>query len=93
MPVRASRYLLPTLKEDPADAEAISHRLLVRAGFVRQVGAGLWSWLPAGWRAHRKAEQIVREEMDAIGALEMLMPVLQPAELWRASSRPFVWKW
>jgi len=84
---RLSSYFLPTTKEAPADAEAVSHRLLVRAGMARQLGAGMWSWLPAGWRAHRKAEQIVREEMDAIGAMEMLMPVLQPAELWRTSGR------
>jgi prolyl-tRNA synthetase len=84
---RLSRYFLPTLREDPADAEAASHRLLVRAGLARQVGAGMWTWLPAGWRAHRKAEQIVREELDAIGGAEMLMPVLQPAELWKRSGR------
>src|SRR5215212_1976210 len=84
---RLTQYFLPTTKEAPADAEAVSHRLLVRAGMARQLGAGMWTWLPAGWRAHRKAEQIVREEMDAMGALEMLMPVLQPAELWRASGR------
>jgi prolyl-tRNA synthetase len=84
---RLSRYFLPTLREDPADAEAPSHRLLVRAGLARQVGAGMWTWLPAGWRAHRKAEQIVREELDAIGGAEMLMPVLQPAELWKRSGR------
>ena len=84
---RLSKYLLPTEKEAPADAEALSHRLLVRAGMVRQVGAGLWTYLPAGWRAHRKAEQIVREELDAIGAQEMLMPVLTPAELWQRSGR------
>jgi prolyl-tRNA synthetase len=84
---RLTKYFLPTTKEAPADAEAVSHRLLVRAGMARQLGAGMWSWLPAGWRAHRKAEQIVREEMDAIGALEMLMPVLQPAELWKTSGR------
>ena len=65
---RLSRYFLPTVKEAPADAEAVSHRLLVRAGLARQVGAGLWTFLPAGWRAHRKVEQIVREELDAIGA-------------------------
>ena len=75
---RLSRYFLPTRQEAPADAEAVSHRLMVRAGLARQLGAGLWTWLPAGWRAHRKVEQIVREEMDAIGAPEMLMPVLQP---------------
>jgi prolyl-tRNA synthetase len=84
---RLSRYFLPTLRTAPADAEASSHRLLVRGGLARQVGAGMWTWLPAGWRAHRKAEQIVREELDAIGAAEMLMPVLQPAELWKRSGR------
>jgi prolyl-tRNA synthetase len=84
---RLSRYFLPTVKEAPADAEAISHRLLVRAGLARQLGAGLWTWLPAGWRAHRRAEQIIREELDAIGCGEMLMPVLQPAELWKRSGR------
>jgi prolyl-tRNA synthetase len=84
---RLSRYFLPTLKEAPADAEAVSHKLLVRAGLVRQVGSGLWTFLPAGWRAHRKAEQIIREELDAIGGQEILMPVLQPAELWRTSGR------
>ena len=84
---RLSRYFLPTVKEAPADAEAVSHRLLVRAGLARQLGAGMWTWLPAGWRAHRKAEQIIREELDAIGCGEMLMPVLQPAELWKRSGR------
>ncbi len=84
---RLSRYFLPTVKEAPTDAEALSHRLIVRAGLARQLGAGLWTWLPAGWRAHRKVEQIIREELDAIGAGEMLMPVLQPAELWKRSGR------
>ena len=84
---RLSRYLLPTTREAPADAEAVSHQMLVRAGLARQLGAGMWTWLPAGWRAHRKAEQIVREELDAIGAAEMLMPVLHPAELWRRTGR------
>ncbi|MDQ5833673.1 MAG: proline--tRNA ligase, partial [Actinomycetota bacterium] len=84
---RLSRYFLPTTREAPADAEAVSHQMLVRAGLARQVGAGMWTWLPAGWRAHRKVEQIVREELDAIGAAEMLMPVLQPAELWRRTGR------
>jgi prolyl-tRNA synthetase len=84
---RLSRYFLPTEKLPPADAEAPSHKLMVRAGLVRQVGAGLWSWLPAGWRVHRRAEQIIREELDAIGGQEMLMPVLQPAELWQRSGR------
>src|SRR4051794_499510 len=84
---RLSQYFLPTEKQPPADAEALSHKLLVRAGMVRQVGAGLWSWLPAGWRVQRKTMQIVREELDAIGAQEMLMPVLNPAEIWRRTGR------
>ena len=84
---RLSRYFLPTEKLPPADAEAPSHKLMVRAGLVRQVGAGIWSWLPAGWRVHQRASQIVREELDAIGAQEMLMPVLQPAELWQRTGR------
>ena len=84
---RLSSHLLPTEKEAPADAEALSHKLLVRAGMIRQVGAGLWTYLPTGWRVHRKAVQIVREEMDAIGGQEMLMPVLTPAELWQRSGR------
>jgi prolyl-tRNA synthetase len=84
---RLSEYLLPTEKQPPADAEAISHKLMVRAGLVRQMGAGMWTWLPAGWRVHQRVEAIIREEMDAIGAQEMLMPVLQPAELWRRTGR------
>ena len=84
---RLSRYFLPTVKEAPADAEAVSHRLLVRAGLARQLGAGMWTWLPAGWRAHRKAEQIIREELDSRAVGEMLMPVLQPAELWKRTGR------
>jgi prolyl-tRNA synthetase len=84
---RLSQYFLPTEKEAPADAEALSHKLMVRAGLVRQVGSGLWSWLPAGWRVHQRVSAIVREELDAIGAQEMLMPLIQPAELWRRSGR------
>ena len=84
---RLSTYFLPTVKEAPADAEAISHKLLVRAGLVRQLGAGMWSFLPAGWRTHRKVEQVIREELDAIGGQELLLPVLQPAELWRRTGR------
>jgi len=84
---RLSETFLPTLKDAPADAEAISHRLMVRAGLIRQLGAGLWTYLPAGWRVHRKIEQILREEMEAIGCQEMLMPVLQPAEPWRKTGR------
>jgi prolyl-tRNA synthetase len=84
---RLSHYVLPTEKQPPADAEALSHKLLVRAGMIRQLGAGLWTWLPAGWRVHQNVVQIVREEMNAIGAQEMLMPVLHPAELWQRSGR------
>jgi prolyl-tRNA synthetase len=84
---RASQLFLPTLREAPADAEALSHKLLVRGGFIRQVSAGLWTFLPLGWRVHRRVEQIIREEMDAIGAQEMLMPVLTPVELWEATGR------
>ncbi len=84
---RLSTYFLPTEREPPAEAEALSHKLMVRAGLIRQVGAGFWSWLPAGWRVHQRVVQIVREEMNAIGGQEMLMPVLQPADLWRRSGR------
>jgi prolyl-tRNA synthetase len=84
---RASQLFFPTLREDPADAEAVSHKLLVRGAFIRQVSAGLWTFLPLGWRVHEKIVQIIREEMDAIGAQEMLMPVLTPAELWQATGR------
>jgi prolyl-tRNA synthetase len=84
---RLSDLFLPTLRDDPADAEALSHRLMVRAGLIRQLGAGLWTWLPAGYRVIRKVEAIVREEMEAIGGQEMLMPVLQPAGLWQRSGR------
>jgi prolyl-tRNA synthetase len=84
---RLSNYLLPTLKDAPADAEATSHKLMVRAGLIRQLGAGIWTWMPAGYRSVKKVEQIIREEMDAIGCHEMLMPVLQPAEPWRQTGR------
>jgi len=84
---RLSQLLLPTEREPPADAEAVSHRLMVRAGLVRQVGTGLWSWLPAGWRVHQRVVQIIREEIDAIGGQEMLMPVLQPADAWHKTGR------
>ena len=84
---RLSQLLLPTERQPPADAEALSHKLMVRAGLIRQVGAGLWSWLPAGWRVHQKAVQIIREEMDGIGGQEMLMPVLHPAEPWKRTGR------
>jgi prolyl-tRNA synthetase len=84
---RASKLFIPTLREDPAEAEAVSHKLLVRGGFIRQVSAGLWTYLPLGWRVHEKIVQIIREEMDAIGGQEMQMPVLTPAELWEATGR------
>jgi prolyl-tRNA synthetase len=84
---RLSRYLLPTVKQPPADAEAISHKLMVRAGLIRQMGSGLWTYMPAGWRVQRKVEEIIREEMDAAGALEMRMPVIQPADLWEKTGR------
>jgi prolyl-tRNA synthetase len=87
MIARASQLFLPTLREDPADADAVSHRLLVRGGFIRQVSAGLWTFMPLGWRVHRKVEQIIREELDAFGAQELLCPVLTPAELWEATGR------
>ena len=85
--MRASSLLLPTVKEDPAGAEAVSHKLMVRAGLVRQLAAGIYVYLPAGWRVMRKIAAIIREEMDAIGCQEMLMPVLQPAEIWQESGR------
>jgi prolyl-tRNA synthetase len=92
---RASKLFLPTLRDAPADAEAASHKLLVRGGFIRQVGAGLWTFLPLGWRVHQKVVQIIREEINAIGGQEMLEPVLTPAELWETSGRigiPIVFK-
>ena len=85
--MRASQLFLPTLREDPADAEAASHKLLVRGGFIRQVSAGLWTFMPLGWRVHQKIVQIIREEMNAIGGQEMLCPVLTPAELWERTGR------
>ena len=84
---RFSETFLPTLKDPPADAEAVSHKLMVRAGLIRQLGAGLWTYLPAGWRVQRRIEAMIREEMEAIGCQEMLMPVLQPAEPWRKTGR------
>ena len=85
--MRLSQLFFATLRDDPADAEMASHRLLVRAGYVRQVGTGIYSLLPLGWRVTRKVEQIIREEMDRIGCQEMEMPVVQPADLWRESGR------
>ncbi|TAL06083.1 MAG: proline--tRNA ligase, partial [Porticoccaceae bacterium] len=85
--MRASRLLMPTLKETPAEAEIISHQLMLRAGMIRKLAAGLYSWLPLGLRVLRKVEAIVREEMNAAGAQEVLMPVVQPADLWQESGR------
>jgi prolyl-tRNA synthetase len=85
-----SRLFIPTLREAPADAEAVSHKLLVRGGYIRQVSAGVWTFLPLGWRVHQRVVQIIREEMNAIGGQEMLMPVLTPYELWQQSGRDYI---
>ena len=85
--MRLSQMLLPTVKEDPAGAEAVSHKLMVRAGLVRQLAAGVYVFLPAGWRVMQKIAGIIRHEMDAIGCQELLMPVINPAEIWRESGR------
>jgi prolyl-tRNA synthetase len=85
--MRLSRSLVPTLREDPADAEALSHKLMLRAGLVRQLAAGIYVWLPLGQRVLDKVNAIIREEMNAIGGQEMTMPVLHPAEIWRESGR------
>ncbi len=82
-----SRLFLRTLRDDPADAEVDSHRLLVRGGFVRKVASGIYSWLPLGNRVLRRVERIVREEMDAAGAQELVLPIAQPLELWQRSGR------
>lgn len=85
--MRLSRFPLATTKETPSDAEIISHQLMLRAGFIRKLGAGLYTWMPIGLRVLKKVENIVREEMDRAGALEVLMPTIQPAELWKESGR------
>lgn len=85
--MRTTEYLLATLKETPADAEAVSHQLMLRAGLIRKLASGLYTWLPTGLRVLRKVETIVREELDRAGAIEMLMPMVQPAELWLESGR------
>ena len=87
MIARASQLFLPTLRNAPAEAEAANHKLLVRGGFIRQVSAGIWSFTPLGWLVHRKIEQIIREELAAIGAQEWFAPVLTPVELWQATGR------
>ena len=85
--MRLSAYFLPTLKETPAEAQIVSHRLMLRAGMIRQSSAGIYSWLPLGLKVLRKIEQIVREEQNAINCHEVLMPTIQPADLWRQSGR------
>src|SRR5512138_2425742 len=85
--MRLSRYFLPILRETPKEAEIVSHRLMLRAGMIRQEAAGIYAWLPLGFRVLKKIEQIVREEMDRAGAVEILMPTLQLADLWRESGR------
>ena len=85
--MRLSRYFLPLLKETPSEAQIVSHQLMLRAGMIRQSSAGIYSWLPLGYKVLRKVEQIVREEMDAAGCQEVLMPSIQPAELWQESGR------
>ncbi|HBG30179.1 MAG TPA: proline--tRNA ligase, partial [Gammaproteobacteria bacterium] len=85
--MRASAFHLSTTREIPAGAETVSHQLMLRAGMIRQLASGLYTWLPLGLRVLRRVEQIVREEMDRSGALELLMPVVQPAELWQESAR------
>src|SRR6202021_989632 len=85
--MRLSQYPINTVKETPSEAEVISHQLMLRAGVIRRVAAGIYSWLPLGLRALRKVEGIVREEMNRAGAFELLMPAIQPAELWQESGR------
>ena len=85
--MRLSQFFMPTLRENPSEAQIVSHRLMLRAGMIRQSSAGIYSWLPLGFRVLKKVEQIVREEQDAAGCQELLMPTIQPAELWRESGR------
>src|SRR3954451_1060065 len=85
--MRLTQYFLPLLRENPSEAQIVSHRLMLRAGMVRQSSAGIYSWLPLGLRVLRKVEQIVREEQDRSGAQEVLMPTIQSADLWRESGR------
>ena len=85
--MRLSKAYLPTSKDSPSDAQIVSHKLMLRAGLVRQTAAGIYAWLPLGFRVLKKIEQIVREEQDKAGALELLMPTLQSADLWRQSGR------
>ena len=85
--MRWSQFFIPTLREDPADAEVVSHRLLLRAGYIRQLGAGIYSFLPLGWRVAQRVMKVVREEMDAIDGQEFFLPALHPADIWKESGR------
>src|SRR5688572_15230999 len=85
--MRVSQFFLPTLKEAPAEAEVVSHKLMLRAGLIRRLASGIYTWTPLGLRVLRRVETVVREEMNASGAIELLMPVVQPAELWQESGR------
>ena len=85
--MRAKQFFISTLKEAPAEAELVSHRLMLRAGLIRKLGSGLYTWMPMGLRVLRKVENIVREEMNAAGAIELLMPLIHPAELWQETGR------
>src|SRR5476651_2638899 len=85
--MRVSQFFLSTLREAPADAEIASHKLMLRAGIIRRLAGGIYTWMPLGLRIVRKVEAIVREEMNRAGAIELLMPVVQPAELWQESGR------
>jgi prolyl-tRNA synthetase len=85
--MKASQFFISTLKEAPADAEVVSHKLMMRAGFIKRLGAGIYNYMPMGLRVIRKVETIIREEMSRAGAVELLMPVVQPAELWQETGR------
>ena len=86
-PMKATQFFISTLKEAPADAEVVSHKLMMRAGMIKRLGAGIYSYMPMGLRVIRKVEAIIREEMNRAGAIELLMPVVQPAELWQETGR------
>src|SRR3954463_5230128 len=85
--MRTSQFFISTLKEAPSEAELVSHKLMLRAGLIKKLGSGLYTWMPLGLRVLRKVERVVREEMDRSGAVELLMPAVQPAELWQESGR------
>src|SRR6218665_1124859 len=85
--MKASQFFISTLKEAPADAEIVSHKLMMRAGFIKKLGAGLYNYMPMGLRTIRKVEAIIRDELNKAGAIELVMPVVQPAELWQETGR------